>query len=42
MKITKMLAMDYRSIERKICEDFKTYVTETNEHNLEEIAKMRR
>ena len=31
--------MDYRSIERKICEDFKTYVTETNEHNLEDISK---
>ena len=39
MKIAKVLAMDYRAIGRKIYEDFKKYVTETNEHNLEEISK---
>ena len=39
MKIAKVLAMDYRAIGRKVYEDFKRYVTETNEHNLEEITK---
>lgn len=38
-KIKKVLAMDYRAIGRKVYEDFKRYVTETNEHNLEEISK---
>ena len=39
MKIAKVLAMDYRAIGRKVYADFKKYVTETNEHNLEEISK---
>ncbi|MBE7089058.1 MAG: hypothetical protein E7370_06070 [Clostridiales bacterium] len=39
MKVAKVLAMDYRAIGRKVYEDFKRYVTETNEHNLEEISK---
>jgi len=38
-KITKVLNMDYRAIGRRVYEDFKKYVTETNEHNLEEISK---
>ena len=36
-KIAKVLAMDYRSIGRKIYGDFKEYVTETNEQALEEV-----
>jgi len=39
MKVAKVLAMDYRAIGRKVYENFKRYVTETNEHNLEEISK---
>ena len=39
MKVAKVLAMDYQAIGRKVYEDFKRYVTETNEHNLEEISK---
>lgn len=39
MKVTKVLRMDYRAIGRGVYEDFKTYVTKTNEHNLEEISK---
>ena len=39
MKVAKVLAMDYRAIGRKVYEDFKAYVTETNEHNLEDISK---
>jgi AcrR family transcriptional regulator len=39
IKVAKVLAMDYRAIGRKVYEDFKRYVTETNEHNLEEISK---
>ena len=39
MKVAKVLAMDYRAIGRKVYADFKRYVTETNEHNLEEITK---
>ena len=38
-KVAKVLAMDYRAIGRKVYEDFRRYVTETNEHNLEEISK---
>ncbi len=37
--ITKVLAMDYRTIGKKVYEDFKRYVTETNEHALEEVLK---
>ena len=39
MKIAKVLAMDYRAIGRKIYEDFKCYVTECNEHSLDEVLK---
>jgi hypothetical protein len=39
IKVAKVLAMDYRAIGRKVYEDFKRYVTETNEHNLEETSK---
>ena len=38
-KIEKVLAMDYRAIGRKVYEEFKEYVTETNEHALEEFLK---
>ena len=38
-KLEKVLAMDYLSIGRKVYEDFKQYVTETNEHALDEILK---
>ena len=38
-KIQKVLSMDYLSIGRKVYADFKQYVTETNEQNLEEILK---
>ena len=38
-KIARVLGMDYRAIGRSIYKDFKAYVTETNEHNLEEILK---
>lgn len=41
-KIAKVLAMDYRAIGRKVYADFKKYVTETNEHALEEILKTRK
>ena len=36
-KVEKVLAMDYRAIGRKVYEDFKRYVNETNEHNLMEM-----
>ena len=39
MKIKKVLSMDYITIGRKVYEDFKQYVTETNEHALDEILK---
>lgn len=38
-KIAKVLAMDYRAIGKKIYEAFKQYVTETNEHALDEVLK---
>ena len=38
-KIKKVLAMDYLSIGCKVYEDFKQYVTETNDHALDEILK---
>ena len=38
-KIAKVLAMDYRAIGKKVCEDFKQYVTEVNETALEEVLK---
>jgi AcrR family transcriptional regulator len=36
-KLTRVLAMDYRAIGRKVYGEFKTYVTKTNEHALEEV-----
>ena len=38
-KIKKVLAMNYLAIGRKVYVDFKRYVTETNEHALDEILK---
>ena len=38
-KIAKVLAMDYRSIGIKVYEDFKQYVTETNENALDDILQ---
>ncbi len=39
MKVAKVFAMDYRAIGRKVYENFKKYVTETNEQKLEELTK---
>ena len=39
MKLGKVLAMDYLAIGRKVYEDFRRYVTETNAHALEEVVK---
>ena len=39
MKTAKVLAMDYRAIGRQVYEKFKQYVTETNEHALEEVLR---
>lgn len=36
-KIEKVLAMDYRAIGREVYTAFKQYVTETNEHRVEEL-----
>lgn len=36
-KLARVLAMDYRSIGRKVYGEFKKYVTETNEQALEEV-----
>ena len=38
-KVEKVLAIDYRAIGKRIYEEFKQYVTETNEHALEEVLK---
>ena len=38
-KVEKVLAMDYRAIAQRIYEEFKRYVTETNEHALEEVLQ---
>lgn len=38
-KVAKVLAMDYRAIGNRIYEEFKQYVTETNEHALDEVLK---
>ncbi len=38
-KIEKVLSMDYLAIGRKVYEEFKLYVTESNEHALEEVLK---
>lgn len=39
MKIAKVLAMDYRAIGRGVYDNFKRYVTETNQHALEELTR---
>ncbi len=39
MKTEKVLAMDYRAIAKQVYEKFKAYVTETNEHALDEVLK---
>ena len=39
MKLGKVLTMDYLAIGRKVYEDFRRYVTETNAHALEEVVK---
>ena len=39
IKVAKVLAMDYRAIGRKVYENFKRYVTETNERALDEVLK---
>lgn len=39
MQVARVLAMDYPAIGRKVYENFKRYVAETNEYNLEEISK---
>ncbi len=38
-KIDKVLAMDYRAIAQKVYAQFKRYVTETNEHALDEVLR---
>ena len=42
MKISKVLAMDYRTIAKNVYEQFKQYVTETNDHALDEILNYTR
>ena len=39
MKLQKVLAMDYRAIARKVFNDFKAYVSETNEKAIEDLLK---
>lgn len=39
MKLEKVLAMDYRDIAKRVYGKFKKYVTETNEHALDEVLK---
>ncbi|MBQ8600508.1 MAG: TetR/AcrR family transcriptional regulator [Clostridia bacterium] len=41
MKVDKILAMDYRSIGRRILEDFKEYVEEVNEQALDDLIEKR-
>lgn len=38
-KVAKALSMDYRAIAGQIYDEFKEYVTETNEHALDEVLK---
>ena len=38
-KVKKVLAMDYRAIGKRVYGEFKQYVTETNEHALDEVLK---
>ena len=39
IKVAKVLRMDYLAIGKRVYEKFKRYVTETNEHALEEVVK---
>ena len=39
IKIAKVLSMDYRAIGRRVYEEFKEYVTMTNEQALDEVLK---
>lgn len=39
IKIAKVLSMDYRAIGRRVYEEFKEYVTRTNEQALDEVLK---
>jgi hypothetical protein len=39
LKIKKVLKMDYMTIGKKVYEEFRQYVTETNEHALDEVLK---
>ena len=39
MKLEKVLTMNYRAIARQVYDNFKEYVTETNEHALDEVLK---
>lgn len=38
-KVEKVLSMDYLAIGKRVYESFKQYVTETNEHALDEVLK---
>ncbi len=38
-KLEKVLAMDYLAISKRVYESFRQYVTETNEHALDEVLK---
>ena len=38
-KLAKVLAMDYHAIGREVYESFRTFVTESNEHALDEALK---
>ena len=38
-KIDKVLSMDYRAIGSRVYEEFKEYVTRTNEQALDEVLK---
>ena len=39
LKVSKVLAMDYLDIGKRVYEAFKQYVTETNENTLDEVLK---
>lgn len=39
VKINKVLAMDYRAVGRRVLDEFRAYVKETNEHILEDVLQ---
>ena len=39
MKVQKVLAMDYRAIGRRVLDDFRNYVSETNEKAIEDLLQ---